>query len=199
MPAIAQLVEHLTVEACRNQMVPGSIPGGRISCRMADKASANVLKTRVLFRQVVSLSPYTEELYEQSPTPRKAPGPPSSHAMTRVRNNGGAEGKLCDGSQKPATAPTTLRLLEAALEMAKGNAITTWAPSGTTRGATRPSEFAHQRAACGAHCAGCSRDVPRRIATSQQGRRKPSATGTRTRVAQERTEYPNQLDYSGSC
>ena len=29
-PAIAQLVEHLTVENCSNQMVPGSIPGGRI-------------------------------------------------------------------------------------------------------------------------------------------------------------------------
>ena len=29
-PAIAQLVEHLTVESCSNQMVPGSIPGGRI-------------------------------------------------------------------------------------------------------------------------------------------------------------------------
>ena len=29
-PAIAQLVEHLTVETCSNQMVPGSIPGGRI-------------------------------------------------------------------------------------------------------------------------------------------------------------------------
>ena len=28
-PAIAQLVEHLTVECCGNQMVPGSIPGGR--------------------------------------------------------------------------------------------------------------------------------------------------------------------------
>ena len=28
-PAIAQLVEHLTVETCSNQMVPGSIPGGR--------------------------------------------------------------------------------------------------------------------------------------------------------------------------
>ena len=32
-PAIAQLVEHLTVECCSNQMVPGSIPGGRIFCR----------------------------------------------------------------------------------------------------------------------------------------------------------------------
>jgi hypothetical protein len=29
-PAIAQLAEHLTVECCSNQMVPGSIPGGRI-------------------------------------------------------------------------------------------------------------------------------------------------------------------------
>ena len=28
-PAIAQLVEHLTVDSCSNQMVPGSIPGGR--------------------------------------------------------------------------------------------------------------------------------------------------------------------------
>ena len=30
IPAIAQLVEHLTVDRCSNQMVPGSIPGGRI-------------------------------------------------------------------------------------------------------------------------------------------------------------------------
>ena len=29
-PAIAQLAEHLTVDTCSNQMVPGSIPGGRI-------------------------------------------------------------------------------------------------------------------------------------------------------------------------
>ena len=28
-PAIAQLVEHLTVDHCSNQMVPGWIPGGR--------------------------------------------------------------------------------------------------------------------------------------------------------------------------
>ena len=32
-PAIAQLVEHLTVDSCSNQMVPGSIPGGRIYAR----------------------------------------------------------------------------------------------------------------------------------------------------------------------
>ena len=29
-PAIAQLVEHLTVDSCSNQMLPGSIPGRRI-------------------------------------------------------------------------------------------------------------------------------------------------------------------------
>ena len=29
MPAIAQLVEHLTAAMSCNQMVPGSIPGGR--------------------------------------------------------------------------------------------------------------------------------------------------------------------------
>lgn len=33
-PAIAQLVEHLTVDICSNQMVPGSIPGGRIYSRI---------------------------------------------------------------------------------------------------------------------------------------------------------------------
>ena len=36
LPAIAQLVEHLTVECCSNQMVPGSIPGGRIFPKMFD-------------------------------------------------------------------------------------------------------------------------------------------------------------------
>ena len=30
-------------------------------------------------------------------------------------------------------------------------------------------------------------------------RPKTSASGTRTRVAQVRAEYPNQLDYSGTC
>ena len=30
-PVIAQLVEHLTVDSCSHQMVPGSIPGDRIS------------------------------------------------------------------------------------------------------------------------------------------------------------------------
>ena len=32
-PAIAQLAEHLTVESCSHQMVPGSIPGGRSFAR----------------------------------------------------------------------------------------------------------------------------------------------------------------------
>ena len=31
-PAIAQLAEHLTVDICSHQMVPGSIPGGRTMC-----------------------------------------------------------------------------------------------------------------------------------------------------------------------
>ena len=31
------------------------------------------------------------------------------------------------------------------------------------------------------------------------GRSQNSATGTRTRVARVRAEYPNQLDYSGAC
>ena len=45
-PAIAQLVEHLTVDrACRDQMVPGSIPGGR-SCLTpyVDQKLADVLQ-----------------------------------------------------------------------------------------------------------------------------------------------------------
>ena len=34
-PAIAQLVEHLTVDRCSHQMVPGSIPGGWTFARNA--------------------------------------------------------------------------------------------------------------------------------------------------------------------
>ena len=34
-PGIAQLVEHLTVELCSYQMVPGSIPGGRILAELS--------------------------------------------------------------------------------------------------------------------------------------------------------------------
>ena len=33
-PVIAQLVEHLTVDLCSHQMVPGSIPGDRIYVRL---------------------------------------------------------------------------------------------------------------------------------------------------------------------
>ena len=39
----------------------------------------------------------------------------------------------------------------------------------------------------------------RRVATLSNRRRENSATGTRTRVARVRAEYPNQLDYSGFC
>ena len=35
--------------------------------------------------------------------------------------------------------------------------------------------------------------------STPQGRGKNSATGTRTRDARVRAEYPNQLDYSGCC
>ena len=37
------------------------------------------------------------------------------------------------------------------------------------------------------------------IYKTQHSENKYSATGTRTRVARVRAEYPNQLDYSGSC
>ena len=37
-PAIAQLVEHLTVDICSDQMVPGSIPGGRIALLRREEA-----------------------------------------------------------------------------------------------------------------------------------------------------------------
>jgi hypothetical protein len=40
-PAVAELVKHLTVECCSNQMVPGSIPGGRIlGCARASPTRA---------------------------------------------------------------------------------------------------------------------------------------------------------------
>ena len=42
IPAIAQLGEHLTVDICSNQMVPGSIPGGRISFWSKNMRSPNL-------------------------------------------------------------------------------------------------------------------------------------------------------------
>ena len=56
-PAIAQLVEHLTVECCSNQMVPGSIPGGRIYRTLSYRAnqcaplptSLHITSNRVVF------------------------------------------------------------------------------------------------------------------------------------------------------
>ena len=54
-PAIAQLVEHLTVESCRNQIVPGSIPGGRISfLPHALMRDAMMPKRRILSRAIGS-------------------------------------------------------------------------------------------------------------------------------------------------
>ena len=46
-PAIAQLVEHLTVEPCSYQMVPGSIPGGRTFAQ-ADPAQVVGVGMRVV-------------------------------------------------------------------------------------------------------------------------------------------------------
>ena len=43
-PTTAQLVKHLTAEPCSNQMVPGSIPGGRISCANAHPMPASSLQ-----------------------------------------------------------------------------------------------------------------------------------------------------------
>jgi hypothetical protein len=48
-PAIAQLAEHLTVEISSDQMVPGSIPGGRTLCPP--------LQTRLFFETAPEHSP----------------------------------------------------------------------------------------------------------------------------------------------
>ena len=58
-PAIAQLVEHLTVECCSNQMVPGSIPGGRIfvSKRAPLKSVREGLQIQSLFRNLIPRIP----------------------------------------------------------------------------------------------------------------------------------------------
>ena len=59
MPAIAQLVEHLTVECCSNQMVPGSIPGGRIfvSKRAPLKSVREGLQIQSSFRNLIPRIP----------------------------------------------------------------------------------------------------------------------------------------------
>ena len=53
-PAIAQLAEHLTVECCSNQMVPGSIPGGRIFVgkHAPRKSMREGLQVRILQRHL---------------------------------------------------------------------------------------------------------------------------------------------------
>ena len=60
--AIAQLVEHLTVECCSNQTVRGSMPGGRIfiapdvSCRaICEELDARVLAINAI-QSICSLS-----------------------------------------------------------------------------------------------------------------------------------------------
>ena len=44
-PGIAELVEHLTVDLCSNQMVPGSIPEGRIFGMRASNDLARAIHT----------------------------------------------------------------------------------------------------------------------------------------------------------
>ena len=58
-PAIAQLVEHLTVECCSNQMVPGSIPGAQIfvSKRAPLKSVREGLQIQSLFRNLIPRIP----------------------------------------------------------------------------------------------------------------------------------------------
>ena len=53
-PAIAQLVEHLTVDSCSNQMVPGSIPGGRIFQLSADAASQDTQMAHLTMQSTTS-------------------------------------------------------------------------------------------------------------------------------------------------
>ena len=47
-PGMAQLAEHLTVDACSNQIVPGSIPGGRISEKQPPRARTRDYKVKAL-------------------------------------------------------------------------------------------------------------------------------------------------------
>ena len=67
-PAIAQLVEHLTVELCSYQMVPGSIPGGRICTDLSFGCSAgsNIL---LFHSQVVRTS--GKQMFQKSLAPAR--------------------------------------------------------------------------------------------------------------------------------
>ena len=66
-PAIAQLAEHLTVDICRYQMVPGSIPGGRssLSCGhdCGDVRGACIQRT-VMGLEVMSVSCSANKIYQ---------------------------------------------------------------------------------------------------------------------------------------
>ena len=67
-PAIAQLVEHLTVEFCSNQMVPGSIPGGRIHCGVRVISLSRVARlVLVLVMTKGSTRFWADEQWEISP------------------------------------------------------------------------------------------------------------------------------------
>ena len=66
-PAIAQLVEHLTVDWRRNQMVPGSIPGGRIFVHheRSESTARCVGRGRKMFAAVVCVSRWLRKIVIQ--------------------------------------------------------------------------------------------------------------------------------------
>ena len=71
-PAIAQLAEHLTVDICRYQMVPGSIPGGRIAAQdmslRVDLLASHELQAQHLIRVLeASLSFHVAHVVVQTP------------------------------------------------------------------------------------------------------------------------------------
>ena len=68
-PAIAQLVEHLTVETCSNQMVPGSIPGGRTCPLLYHELEARGVRLHISWGAWVALGPWL-------PWPARRPPPP---------------------------------------------------------------------------------------------------------------------------
>ena len=76
-PAIAQLVEHVLVDACSNQIVPGSITGGRIFGRRLRGAAASVARTaRLTHRHARCPQQHVQTLPNTTSVQRRPGGPP---------------------------------------------------------------------------------------------------------------------------
>ena len=77
-PAIAQLVEHLTVELCSYQMVRGSIPGGRICTDLSFGCSAgsNIL---------IFHSPSSEDFWEADVSEKSGSRKSFTRCFPRIR------------------------------------------------------------------------------------------------------------------